>query len=1004
MAQKIIEAMLRIKTDTSSASANLGKMSEQLQAGLGKVEQTIANMKSQMLGFLGVAAGAAGVKSLAELADAYSSLNARLRVATRSQQEFDAARAQSSALAKQYLQPLGETVTLYTRLLRAVIPLGGGTREAQVATEALLASIKINGSTAAEAGSAIIQFSQALGAGALRGEEFNAVAEAATPLLDALAAGLGKPRDQLKSLAEQGKLTTGAVIEALSRQLPKLREQAAQIPATISGAAQQAGDAFRSFVGAGAQGSEVVRTVIGMIRLLGENIEPIIKGLTALGVLIGALRLAAFAQGLAVAGATAAAGASGLAAFGLALRGISFALSGPVGLIVLVGTLAAAWLGLDAAQRKAQQRSVDSLKADRARLVSELDKFEESHGKGNGAGMNWAAFQRTKIRQLDEQIAAAERAREDALRAAGGPRGRTDQAELRDPQTIANFEQEYQTRLAVEKRFADQRAAYTKAVDLEIAAARARGDADAERRLLATKKGSLAIQAKAEADALRAFDKDSVNTRFQQVKDLYDQRADLVKDALEREVKANEDAYAKGLVDVQQYMAERSRLEADQYETDLRLLQDQLAKQRAAYARNVKLPTAGLDANQRAERQEALIEQLEKINRLEADIEKRRRDRADATNREAQDESNLTQELMRQRRELDLQMTEAMGANLSDQQINDRVEASFRDLRDRLRKLGMDEGPVLTLIDVEVTRQKLAQVERDYQRTMNDLQQREAAINQDLAAGRLTSSEAEQRIVNLRREEVQLLDQILERAQALAQSPEERQRIQGYRNQLQQLRDLRTELESTAQSAATNSLKTFFNDIETGSKRGKDALLDMVRSFAQAMLDVLNKQLAEALVKQAIDAWNAFKANSGSSSGSGWGAALGSWLATLFHTGGVVGEGGGVRRAIAPAAYALAPRYHSGGIAGLRTGEVPAILMKGEEVLTADDPRHRNNLGRAGAPVVGAVNVSVSTQGTGSSNGDQTMGQRLGGAIKVAVQGVIVDEMRPGGILQHVAR
>ena len=36
-------------------------------------------------------------------------------------------------------------------------------------------------------------------------------------------------------------------------------------------------------------------------------------------------------------------------------------------------------------------------------------------------------------------------------------------------------------------------------------------------------------------------------------------------------------------------------------------------------------------------------------------------------------------------------------------------------------------------------------------------------------------------------------------------------------------------------------------------------------------------------------------------------------------------------------------RYHNGGISGLRPDEVPAILQRGEEVLTAADPRHRNN-------------------------------------------------------------
>ena len=72
----------------------------------------------------------------------------------------------------------------------------------------------------------------------------------------------------------------------------------------------------------------------------------------------------------------------------------------------------------------------------------------------------------------------------------------------------------------------------------------------------------------------------------------------------------------------------------------------------------------------------------------------------------------------------------------------------------------------------------------------------------------------------------------------------------------------------------------------------------------------------------------------------------------LFHQGGVVGAGGSTRMA-SPFAFAGAPRYHGGGIAGLAADEMPAILRRGEEVLTAGDPRHRSNGGLAsGATVV----------------------------------------------------
>ena len=65
------------------------------------------------------------------------------------------------------------------------------------------------------------------------------------------------------------------------------------------------------------------------------------------------------------------------------------------------------------------------------------------------------------------------------------------------------------------------------------------------------------------------------------------------------------------------------------------------------------------------------------------------------------------------------------------------------------------------------------------------------------------------------------------------------------------------------------------------------------------------------------------------------------------HNGGLAGQG--VGRSYSPLVFANAPRYHTGGIVGLQPNEVPAILQRGEEVLTKQDPRHRNNGGASGS-------------------------------------------------------
>lgn len=86
----------------------------------------------------------------------------------------------------------------------------------------------------------------------------------------------------------------------------------------------------------------------------------------------------------------------------------------------------------------------------------------------------------------------------------------------------------------------------------------------------------------------------------------------------------------------------------------------------------------------------------------------------------------------------------------------------------------------------------------------------------------------------------------------------------------------------------------------------------------------------------------------GSMFGGSSGAASGTITNELFHDGGIVGSPSQYRTTN-KSVFNSAKYYHTGGLAGLKADEVPAILMGGpkgkrEEVLHADDPRHRDNL------------------------------------------------------------
>ena len=78
-------------------------------------------------------------------------------------------------------------------------------------------------------------------------------------------------------------------------------------------------------------------------------------------------------------------------------------------------------------------------------------------------------------------------------------------------------------------------------------------------------------------------------------------------------------------------------------------------------------------------------------------------------------------------------------------------------------------------------------------------------------------------------------------------------------------------------------------------------------------------------------------------------------FANILHAGGIVGTSG-PGRMVPALAFANAPRMHSGGWAGFRPDEVPAILQRGERVLSR---REAAGYGPAGAST---VNVTINAR------------------------------------------
>ena len=115
------------------------------------------------------------------LSDSMQLASSRLRLVTRDAEDFEGAFSGLFQIAQEARTPLLGVINLYARVGRATAQFGLTNQQILPFVRALNQAIAVSGATAQEAEAGLIQLSQGLAAGALRGDEFRSVKRTAPP-------------------------------------------------------------------------------------------------------------------------------------------------------------------------------------------------------------------------------------------------------------------------------------------------------------------------------------------------------------------------------------------------------------------------------------------------------------------------------------------------------------------------------------------------------------------------------------------------------------------------------------------------------------------------------------------------------------------------------------------------------------------------------------------------------------------------------------------------------
>ena len=246
--EAVRRAMLSLGADGQRALQRIERAATPASKSLLSINSTVQTLKNSLFGFGGGLAAIFGVRELVQYADTWTLIQNRIKLVTDSTGELNRVQEEVFRLAQDTRSEMMSTVELYTRLARSTKQLKLADEQLLTITRAVNQAIIVSGATSQEASAGVIQFSQGLASGTLRGEELRSVLEQLPRLGQAIATGMGIPFGQLQELGKQGALGSKQITDALLKQASTIQREFDLTQGTVGQAITKLDNAFGRLV------------------------------------------------------------------------------------------------------------------------------------------------------------------------------------------------------------------------------------------------------------------------------------------------------------------------------------------------------------------------------------------------------------------------------------------------------------------------------------------------------------------------------------------------------------------------------------------------------------------------------------------------------------------------------------------------------------------------------------------------------------------------------------
>jgi lambda family phage tail tape measure protein len=267
------------QTGTQAVTVQLQNMGGAAQQSAQSVDLLNNSLRALGLG--------AALAELKQYVDTWANVKGMIDVSTNSLNQAAAVTERIMDIAQGTRQPLTDITQLYQRMSVQADALGLSQNQVLQITQELGQALVIQHATVAQASGALLQFSQALGTGKVRAQEWNSILTGLPVLAKTVASELGVATSQVKAMITAGTLSSEQLAQAVLKSQATLQSEFDKSAHTISQSFTVLNNAITQYIGELAESLNATNLFGDAMATLAKNIDPIAKTFAALATGVG---------------------------------------------------------------------------------------------------------------------------------------------------------------------------------------------------------------------------------------------------------------------------------------------------------------------------------------------------------------------------------------------------------------------------------------------------------------------------------------------------------------------------------------------------------------------------------------------------------------------------------------------------------------------------------------------------------------------------------------------